>query len=116
MEYSIRELKEGIAVVDYPNGQWAQIPMTEEMTKEIFEDLVIQFGPKAHVAPSWVAVGPGVAAPLPPVVEEITYIDLRIAGYGSPEQQLEMIEEQGIDAWRDHIRAVKEAHPAPTGE
>lgn len=34
-------------------------------------------------------------------------------GYGTIQEQLEMIGEQGYDAFQAHIQAVKAAHPKP---
>lgn len=121
MEYTIREIKDGVAVVDYTDGSWAQIPMTATMTEDEFKDTVRAFGPKEAAAPEWVTTGtfraaPPVEAPAAPIVEEEEtvvpdwYIS-RQEAYGSPASQIEFITEHGIDAWRTHVEAVKALFP-----
>ena len=34
-------------------------------------------------------------------------------GYGTFEEQLEMINEEGLDAWRAHCQSVKDNNPKP---
>lgn len=35
-------------------------------------------------------------------------------GYGTISEQLEILGEQGVDAFRAHVAAVKAAHPKPS--
>jgi hypothetical protein len=42
-----------------------------------------------------------------------TWEDNRIAAYGSWQEQMEMIGEQGLDAFQSHVQSVKDANPKP---
>jgi hypothetical protein len=42
-----------------------------------------------------------------------TWEDNRIAAYGSWREQMEMIGEQGLDAFQSHVQSVKDANPKP---
>ena len=44
--YIVKEVSNGLAHVVYEDDSWAQIPLTEGITKEAFEEAVIAFGPK----------------------------------------------------------------------
>jgi hypothetical protein len=64
----------------------------------------------------WIAEGniPGAADALPdPTWQEKRQADIAGGGYGAWTEQLEIIGEQGITAFQDHIAAVKLAHPKP---
>ena len=42
-----------------------------------------------------------------------TWQDNRIAAYGSWREQMEMIGEQGLDAFQSHVQSVKATYPKP---
>jgi hypothetical protein len=42
-----------------------------------------------------------------------TWEDNRIAAYGSWREQMEMIGEQGLDAFQSHVQSVKATYPKP---
>lgn len=116
MEYTIREIKDGVATVDYTDGSWAQIPMKADMTKPQFEQRVIEFGPKPQAAPSWAQTGTFTATKsIEPIVTaegpHPEWMNLRIVAYGDPAAQLEFITEYGLEAWRAHVEAVKALYP-----
>ncbi len=57
-----------------------------------------------------------VPTPPPPRIE--TYLSMRIKalaqdGYGTAQEQLEILGEQGIDAFQVHVAAVKAKYPKP---
>jgi hypothetical protein len=43
-----------------------------------------------------------------------TYADLRSVAYPSIEEQLDMIYHNGIDAWKESIKAIKDQYPKET--
>lgn len=44
-----------------------------------------------------------------PYVE--TYADKRLKEYGSAQEQLEFITENGLEAWQTHVASIKAKHP-----
>lgn len=40
-----------------------------------------------------------------------TYLDKRLKAYGSPQDQLEYITENGLEAWQTHVATIKELYP-----
>ena len=121
MEYTIREIKDGVAVIDYAGGSWAQIAMTAEMTQEEFDAQVIAFGPKQSMAPAWATSGTFTATAVEETEEEVVveeaveevpaWLASRQEAYGSTANQIEFITEHGLEAWRTHVEAVKALFP-----
>lgn len=63
----------------------------------------------------WLAKG---NTPDPANIYEETWLDKRLkniegGGYGTVREQLEMIAEQGVDAFQAHITAIKAKYPKP---
>ncbi len=50
---------------------------------------------------------------VPPTLIEKRVASLAEGGYGTVNEQLEMLYDQGLDAWRQHISAVKRRYPKP---
>lgn len=42
-----------------------------------------------------------------------TYVDKRLKEYGSVQEQIEFITENGLDAWQARVAQIKTAHPKP---
>lgn len=60
---------------------------------------------------AWVEEGNTIADadPLP----EPSYLELRQAEYGTPEQQMEFITENGLEAWQAKVAEIKAKYPKP---
>ena len=43
--------------------------------------------------------------------KELTYIEKRLAEYGTPQKQLEFITEHGLDAWQAKVEEIKKQIP-----
>ena len=68
-----------------------------------------------HMVQEWIDAG---NTPTPYVEPEKSWVDKRTAsmadgGYGTWSEQLEMIGEQGMDAYQAHIAKVKSDNPKP---
>ena len=50
-------------------------------------------------------------APPEPEKIEPTYIEKRLAEYGTPQKQLEFITEHGLDAWQAKVEEIKKQIP-----
>lgn len=128
MEYTIREIKDGIATIDYTDGSWAGIPMNAGLSQEDFEAAVIAHGPKSFEAPAWATTGTFNAKPADIIIDTTpapegmgtvdadgtitpSYMLNRREAYGDPSFQLEFITENGLEAWRTYVASVKKMFP-----
>ena len=58
MDYTIKELTDGNAVVVFADDSWANVSVMTNDTKATFEERVQGYAPKATVPnPSWIAAG-----------------------------------------------------------
>ena len=132
MKYTIREIKNGVATVDFEDGAWAEVPMAESDTVESFNSKVGDFETKTYVAPSWASSEASIDAP---VVEResvgdvrnplelaipkdevadadsIEWLSNRINAYGPVSTQIEFIVENGLDAWIEEVNQIKADNP-----
>ena len=127
MKYTIREINDGIATIDYADGAWATILMTSSQTEAQLDDLANEFATKTGVKPSWAVVdgaertaaAASVDDPPPPVwseEERLTnpaWLTARQDAYGTSQSQLEYITENGLEAWQEHVAAIKLTNPIP---
>jgi len=119
MDYTIKELTDGIAVVTFADDSWANVPVKTSDTKETFEERVQGYAPKAAVSnPSWIEAGQTGSVDqisFSDGVEEDTnpaWLKARIAAYGSWASQLEFITENGLAAWQEEVAKIKDEHPS----
>tara|TARA_R110000787_G_scaffold96915_1_gene200469 strand:- start:2583 stop:2891 length:309 start_codon:yes stop_codon:yes gene_type:complete len=81
------------------DGQEMSIP-TDEGNRHYAELVEQGITPAAYVAPD-------------PTWQEKRQANIAGGGYGAVTEQLEIIGEQGMTVFQDHIAAVKAAHPKP---
>ena len=53
MKYTIREINNGVATVDFEDGAWAEVPMASNDTPDVFSSKVESYVTKTYEAPSW---------------------------------------------------------------
>ena len=124
MDYTIKELTDGNAVVVFADDSWANVSVMTNDTKATFEERVQGYAPKATVPnPSWIAAGQtgsvGQTSPVLPAAsfsygedsDNPAWLNARKAAYGSMASQLEFITENGLEAWQEEVAAIKLAHP-----
>jgi len=120
MKYTVTEVNDGIARVEYEDGSYALIGLVSGMTQDQFELEVNGFAPKNYVQSeselSFISVNQEVT------FDESVYADIpadpnpqwlddRIAAYGTTASQLEYITENGIEAWQAHVATIKANNP-----
>ena len=125
MKYTIREINDGIATIDFADGAWATIPMSSSQTEAEFDNIVLGFATKTGVKPSWAVVNgaertaaaaaaavdepdPGIGEGPPP---NPAWLDARTEAYGKTVAQIEYITENGLEAWQEYVAAIKLANP-----
>ena len=130
MKFTIREINNGIATVDFEDGAWAEVPMNADDTEEDFRRNAAQFATKKFVAPDWATpeasldgatvereTPPEEFNPSAPMTEEeqITaqWYELRVQAYGSTASQIEFITENGLEAWQEEVALIKKNFPDP---
>ncbi len=119
MDYTIKELTDGNAVVTFADDSWANVPVKTSDTKETFEERVQGYAPKATVSnPSWIEAGQTGSVDQiawQDGVEEDTnpaWLKARIEAYGSLTSQIEYITEKGLAAWQEEVAKIKAKHPS----
>ena len=50
-QYIVEKLENGIAILRYSDGSWAEIILSSDMTQEDLDDVAHQFAPKVGSAP-----------------------------------------------------------------
>lgn len=126
MNYTIEKIENGIALMRYEDGSYANITLESDMTPEQVDDIAFAYAPKTGTAPDNIAVGhTRVAqkmAPPPesesneeqPVTEMPEYLNNRVQAYGDLAGQIEYITENGLEAWQAHVAEIKAQYPEPT--
>lgn len=118
MEYTIPEINDGLAKIVFPDQSWTFVPLTEDMTEADLDDIVHRITPphlKTGTTPSFLSAGatrtaaekpePTLSDPRP------DYVQKRTAAYGTPQEQLEFITENGLDAWIAKVAQIKADNP-----
>ena len=125
MKFTIREIINGVATVDYEDGAWAEIPMGADDTQLTFQDKAANYATKTFEAPLWAipeSTIDGATVTRKVLVEEEPpvlgnnpiqpgWLINRISAYGAPSSQLEFITENGLEAWQEEVKAIKLANP-----
>lgn len=118
MQYTISEISNGVAKVQFSDGSWIYIELTSDMTEADLDDAVHRAVPpnlKTGSTPSFLSEGASRTAAEKPVptgtdVRPQWLIDRQTA-YGSVENQLEYITENGLEAWQTKVAEIKAANP-----
>ena len=115
LHYTITEVLNGIARVEYGDGSWAQIALRADMTPEELDDIVYQFGPKPAAAPAFIEAGLqrlAQAASIAPMPEpEVFDGEAHIAGL-DPELQARLERNQRLAATDFYALADRVMPPA----
>tara|TARA_R100001369_G_scaffold25201_1_gene46069 strand:+ start:460 stop:900 length:441 start_codon:yes stop_codon:yes gene_type:complete len=53
MKYTIREINNGVATIDFEDDAWAEVPMESYDTPDTFSSKVETYATKTYKAPSW---------------------------------------------------------------
>jgi len=113
--YSIPEINNGVAKIQWSDGSWTFIELTSDMTEADLDDLVhINIPPhlRTGTAPSFLSEGASrTAAPKAPVIPEPAWLSAPKEAYGDLESQVEYITEKGLSAWQTHVAEIKAANP-----
>ena len=121
MEYSIPEINNGVAKVQFTDGSWTFVELTSDMTEADLDDIVHRITPphlKTGTTPSFLSAGATRTAAEKP---EETYVDPRPqwlqdrqTAYGTLESQIEYITENGLAAWQTKVTQIKTDNPKPS--
>tara|TARA_R110002012_G_scaffold315388_1_gene529159 strand:+ start:264 stop:659 length:396 start_codon:yes stop_codon:yes gene_type:complete len=129
MKYTIREINNGVATVDFEDGAWAEVPMLSDDTEESFNSKVSTFATKTYVAPSWSLSEASIDGAIVereaveasgysvPIIDDevdissIEWLRNREQAYGPVSSQIEFIVENGLDAWIEEVKQIKADNP-----
>ena len=118
MQYSIPEINNGVAKVQFSDGSWTFVELTSDMTEADLDDLVHRNAPanlKTGTAPSFLSAGASRTAAEKPE-ETVTdtrpqWLQNRQEAYGSLLEQIEYITENGLEAWQTKVAQIKADNP-----
>ncbi len=119
MNYEVTEINNGVAKIQFSDGTWTFVQLTADLSEADLDDIVHNIVPphlKTGEAPSFLSAGAtrtAAAKPAPSSPEIAAYILARQMAYGTPEQQLEYITENGLDAWIAKVAQIKSDNPKP---
>ena len=118
MQYTIPEINNGVAKVVFSDGSWTFVPLTADMTEADLDDVVYTIIPphlRTGEKPSFLSAGVTRTAAAKSA-ETATdprpkYMIDRLEAYGTPEQQIEYITENGLEAWQTKVAQIKKDNP-----
>lgn len=122
MQYTIPEINNGIAKVQWSDGSWTFVELQSDMTEADLDDLVHRMTPphlKTGATPSFLSAGasrtaaekPAETAPADP---RPAWQIARVNAYGELAEQIEYITENGLDAWQTRVAQIKADNPKPS--
>ena len=121
MQYTIPEINNGVAKVQFNDGTWTFVELASDMTEADLDDIVYRITPphlKTGTTPSFLSAGASRTAAEKP--EEVVadprpqWLQDRQAAYGSTETQIEYITENGLEAWQTKVAQIKADNPKPS--
>ena len=121
MQYTIPEINNGVAKVQYSDGTWTFVPLTEDMTEADLDDIVHHITPPhllTGTTPSFLSAGTTRTAAEKPAQEYVDprpkWLQDRQTAYGTLESQIEYITENGLAAWQTKVTQIKTDNPKPS--
>ena len=116
MQYTIPEITDGRAKIQWSDGSWTYLDFSSDMTEADLDDMVLQLVPphlKTGTAPSFLSEGATrTAAEKPaPVDPRPAWQIARQNAYGGAESQIEYITENGLEAWQTKVAQIKADNP-----
>ena len=121
MNYDIPEINNGVAKIQFSDGSWTFVELTADMTEADLDDIVHRITPphlKTGATPSFLQAGTTRTAAEKPEAEYVDprpqWLQDRQAAYGTLENQIEYITENGLDAWQAHVTQIKTDNPKPS--
>ena len=117
--FTVDEIVNNVAKVTFSNGEHTFIELEADMDEADFDDAVLRRMPASLVGgegtPSFLTAGATrTAAEKAQPTFTPTYKDVRQALYGTPEEQLEYITENGLAAWQTKVAQIKSDNPKPS--
>ena len=126
MKYTIRELVAGSARVDFADGSWADVPVLDGDTKEVFDTRVGTYATKTNKGnPDWISTSTVGTVTQGTIADSVVVYDgtdedpdpkwlsSRKTEYGALETQIEFITENGLGAWQTEVARIKTKFPRP---
>ena len=121
MQYTIPEINNGIAKVEYPDGTWTFVELASDMTEADLDDIVYRITPphlRTGTTPSFLSAGVTRTAAEKSAEDFVDprpqYVQDRTAAYGTVESQIEYITENGLEAWQTKVAQIKADNPKPS--
>tara|TARA_R110002012_G_scaffold298618_1_gene497155 strand:- start:3487 stop:3921 length:435 start_codon:yes stop_codon:yes gene_type:complete len=128
MKFVIREVTDrDMAVVDFEDGSWAEVPMYAQDSNVDFDQRVADYAPDApgkrgQGRPSWLTEQDldknqkgqerVVYSPYEgPAQDYPQWYKDRLGAYGDVSAQIEFITEQGLEAWQEEVEMIKHSIP-----
>ena len=117
--YTVAEIDNNIAKIQFSDGTWTFIELTADMTEADLDDRVNSNIPlhlkTGEGTPTFIAEGQVRTASKKPVDAEIDdrpqWLINREDAYGTLESQIEYITENGLAAWQAHVAQIKADNP-----
>lgn len=112
--YTIPEINNGVAKIEWSDGSWTHIELTSDMTEADLDDLVhIHIPPhlRTGASPSFLSEGSSRTAARKTIPTDPDWLAARKEAYGTIDSQIEYITENGLDAWQTHVAQIKSDNP-----
>ena len=120
MQYTISEINNGVAKVQWSDGSWSFVELTSDMTEADLDDAVHRMIPpqlKTGTTPSFLSAGSTRTAAEQTIASsddtQPAWLVARLEAYGEITEQLEYITENGLAAWQTKVAQIKADNPKP---
>ena len=118
MQYTVAEINNNIAKIQFSDGTFTFLELQADMTEEQL-DTFVGFAIPPHLktgggTPSFLTAGATRTATQPTYEQpepNPAWLQARIDAYGTTENQLEYITENGLEAWQTHVAQIKADNP-----
>lgn len=122
MNYTVAEINNGVAKIVFSDDSWIYVELRADMTEEELDDTVNRLAPpqlRSGQTPDFLSAGAtrvAAAREWPDNVEAVPdgspqWLKDRRLAYGSTDNQIEYITENGLEAWQTHVAQIKADNP-----
>ena len=119
MDYTIPEINDGVAKIVFSDGSYTFLRLKDDMTEAELDDFAYRFASDnlktGGSVPSFLSAGASRTAA--PINHEETVDNTpqrqrnREVAYGTVEEQIEYITENGLEAWQTKVAQIKADNP-----
>ena len=120
ISYTVDEITNNVAKIRFNDDTYIYLELKSDWTEAELDEQVAWAAPPqvkgGSGTPSYLSAGASRSAveQAEPAAQPATWLDNRLAAYGSAEDQIEYITENGLDGWQTKVAQIKADNPKPS--